>query len=340
MIRAWRWLQRCVLPVLAWLLCASATPLHAHESLPASLLLQEVEPQVFAVQWRVPQTQGQALQITPHLPADCTPLSEPLALAVPNARQSEWQVACKGGLRTGSISFEGLSLTLIDTLVRVAYLDGSVSSHVARARTPTVQLSQAERTGLDLGGYFVLGVEHILSGFDHLLFVLCLVMLAPHWLALLKNITAFTLAHSLTLALAALGLVHVPQAPIEATIALSILFLARELARPASSDGWTRKRTWAVAFAFGLLHGFGFAGALSQVGLPAGEVPLALLLFNLGVEAGQIAFIAVAYPALALLARWPLLQRRWLTPLPVYAIGSVAGMWWLQRMGLVLGAGA
>ena len=240
----------------------------------------------------------------------------------------------------GSITFDGLSLTLIDTLVRVAYLDGSISSQVARAREPTVQLSQAERTGLNLGGYFMLGVEHILSGFDHLLFVLCLVLLAPHWVALLKNITAFTLAHSLTLALAALGLVHVPQAPIEATIALSILFLARELARPESINGWARQRTWAVAFAFGLLHGFGFAGALSEVGLPAGEVPQALLLFNLGVEAGQLTFIAVAFPALGLLARWPLLQRRWLAPLPVYAIGSVAGMWWLQRMGVVLGGGA
>jgi hypothetical protein len=154
---------------------------------------------------------------------------------------------------------------------------------------------------------------------------------------LLKTITAFTLAHSLTLALAALGFVQMPQAPVEATIALSILFLARELARQNGTRGVALRRPWIVAFAFGLLHGFGFASALAEVGLPTDDVPLALLLFNAGVEAGQLAFIAAVYPLVLLGRRWQRPGSRWVAALPVYAVGSVAGFWWLQRMVAVVG---
>jgi hydrogenase/urease accessory protein HupE len=186
-------------------------------------------------------------------------------------------------------------------------------------------------------GYLLLGVEHILGGIDHLLFVLCLILLVPDLWGLLKTITAFTLAHSLTLALAAFDVVRVPQPPVEATIALSILFLARELARPGGEDGVASRRPWLVAFVFGLLHGFGFASALAQVGLPADDVPLALLLFNAGVEAGQLAFIAAVYPLVLLGRRWRPAGSRWVPALPVYAVGSVAGFWWLQRMAAVIG---
>ncbi|MES2047474.1 MAG: HupE/UreJ family protein, partial [Pseudomonadota bacterium] len=170
-----------------------------------------------------------------------------------------------------------------------------------------------------------------------LLFVFCLMLLVPNLLALLKTITAFTLAHSLTLALAALQLVQVPQPPIEASIALSILFLARELSRRNSAAGTAIQRPWAVAFAFGLLHGFGFAGALSEVGLPQGDIPQALLLFNLGVEAGQLAFVLGAFPLLLLLRCLQRLSSRWLGALPVYAVGAVSGFWFLQRMVPIFG---
>ena len=314
----------------------------AHENLPASLMLQEQGSHVFDVRWRIPQTQGKAPEIEPRFPADCATLSPPTELTAPGARLRQWQIRCERGLRSGaSIAFAGLPLAMVDVVVRVQYQDGSNESHIARTRQPTVEMGQApaEAQALEqaVGSYFGLGVEHILTGVDHLLFVLCLLMLVPNRLALLKTITAFTLAHSITLALSALQLVQVPQPPVEAAIALSILFLARELARTQTSTGLALQSPWAVAFVFGLLHGFGFAGALAEIGLPQGDIPLALLLFNLGVEAGQVAFVAAVLGVLALLRRWQQLWPRWAAPLPVYAVGAVSGFWWLQRMAPVLG---
>jgi hypothetical protein len=162
-------------------------------------------------------------------------------------------------------------------------------------------------------------------------------MLVPNLVALLKTITAFTVAHSLTLALAALNVVQVPQPPVEATIALSILFLARELALRNAGGSMAMQRPWAVAFVFGLLHGFGFAGALAEVGLPQGDIPLALLLFNLGVEAGQIAFVSAVVPLLILTRKLAVAWPHWSRTVLVYAVGAVSGFWWLQRMLPVLG---
>ena len=331
--------------LLLLLLAAAAGVSHGHENLPASLILQEQSSGVFDVRWRIPQTQGAAPEVMPVFPGDCASLSSPVEVAAPGARLRQWQVRCAQDLRGGArIAFAGLSLAMIDVIARVAYLDGEAETRIARTREPEVQFGQvggqgeAQRGGLapTVSGYFALGVKHILSGIDHLLFVLCLILLVPNVLALFKTITAFTLAHSLTLALAALGVVHVPRPPIEATIALSILFLARELARRDAGDGMAARRPWAVALAFGLLHGFGFAGALSEVGLPPGDIPMALLLFNLGVEAGQLSFVACVYPLLLLLRRvqiWP----RWASATPVYAVGAVSGFWFLQRMVPIVG---
>jgi hydrogenase/urease accessory protein HupE len=229
---------------------------------------------------------------------------------------------------------------MVDVLVRVAYVDGNHITAIARASTPEVTLGSEHSEALAVSGYFGLGVEHILTGIDHLLFVLCLILLVPSLSGLLKTITAFSVAHSITLLMSALQWVKVPQPPVEATIALSILFLARELARPPCANAMAFRRPWAVAFAFGLLHGFGFAGALAEVGLPQGDVPLALLLFNLGVEAGQLLFVAGVLPLLWLLRKWTLQalpRQTWTTALPVYAVGAVAAFWWLQRMEPVLG---
>ena len=179
--------------------------------------------------------------------------------------------------------------------------------------------------------YSLLGIEHILLGFDHLLFVLALLLLVPNMRMLLWTITAFTVAHSLTLAAATLGWADVPQQPVEAVIALSILFVAMEIVHwKQGHPGITRRWPWLVAFTFGLLHGFGFAGALNEIGLPEHAIPLALLFFNLGVEAGQLMFIAAVMLAWALLKRisWP----DWVWRVPVYSIGALAAFWTIERI--------
>jgi hydrogenase/urease accessory protein HupE len=181
--------------------------------------------------------------------------------------------------------------------------------------------------------YLVLGIHHILTGFDHLLFVLALVLIVPTFRRLLWTITAFTVAHSLTLAAATLGLVHVPQAPVEAVIALSIVFVAAEIVRGLQGRaGLTARAPWVIAFCFGLLHGFGFAGALAQVGLPPRAIPLALFFFNVGVEIGQLLFVGVVLAALALLHRVQSTRPKWVEALPAYVIGSIAMFWVVQRV--------
>lgn len=333
------------MPALQWcagvstlLACLWWSSVAAHENLPASLLLEEVEPQVFEARWRVPQTQGVVPDVTVQFPEDCQLRTAPVERAIPGARLTVWSVHCAAGLRNGAaISIAGLATPQIEAVVRVAYLDGRSESQVARPSRPVVTLGVARGEPIAVPGYLLLGVAHIAGGTDHLLFVLCLILLVPGLWNLLKTITAFTLAHSLTLALAALGFVRIPQAPVEATIALSILFLARELARPDGRSGVASHQPWLVAWVFGLLHGFGFASALSEVGLPDGDVPLALLLFNVGVEVGQLAFIGAVYPLVLLGRRSMLPVARWVTSVPVYAIGAVAGFWWIQRMAVVLG---
>jgi hydrogenase/urease accessory protein HupE len=286
----------------------------------------------------MPLSQGAAPVIRPVFPGDCIAQAAPIERTAPGVKLVQWQVRCNKGLRSDAvIVFDGLAVTLVDVLVRVSYLNGNIESQVARPRTPSVLLDANRSDGLEVSAYFGLGIEHILSGADHLLFVLCLILLVPTLTGLLKTITAFTLAHSLTLVLSTLGMVHVAQPPVEATIALSILFLARELTRKGASNGMALRRPWAVALLFGLLHGFGFAGALSEIGLPQGAIPTALLLFNLGVEIGQLVFVAMVYPAVKFVRRnftaWP----PWAIPIPVYAVGAVAGFWWLQRMVPIVG---
>lgn len=323
--------------LLMLVLLLGSRALLAHESLPASLLLVEQQPQEFSVSWRVPALQGgAALDITPQFPADCQVLQRTPARMAASSLISESRLHCSDGLRAAVIGFDGMAPTLINALVRVQYLDGHSLTRIASPAEPQVRLEREQQQTVDLAGYFGLGVEHILSGLDHLLFVFCLILLVRAPLALVKTITAFTLAHSITLAAATLGYVQVPGAPVEASIALSIVFLAAELRRPAG-QGLVSRRPWLVAFCFGLLHGLGFAGALNAVGLPQGDIPLALLLFNLGVEAGQLLFVAVVLAGLAMLRRlhkrWP----QWLQQLPLYAVGSLAGFWFLQRMSLLLG---
>jgi hydrogenase/urease accessory protein HupE len=242
-----------------------------------------------------------------------------------------WSARCPAGLAGHELSIDGLSSTLTDVLARYERLDGT--TQVARLTPSKVgfTVTNAEswhEVGLTYGA---LGVEHILPGIDHLLFVLALLLIVSGWRKLVATITGFTVAHSITLALATLGLVSVPQAPVEAVIALSILFVAVEIVYwRQGREGITRRKPWVVAFLFGLLHGLGFAGALTEIGLPEHAIPLALLFFNVGVEIGQLLFIAVVLAALPGLRYLPLPQWAW--RIPVYSIGALAAFWTIERI--------
>lgn len=341
---------------------------NAHEVRPAFLQLTERAPGEFDVLWKVPALGGAPLAgeeltqrqapmvevpkemksmpcgcpaptaaqlsrgvppIHPSMPKDAVNVALPHVERIFGAELKRWTIRVPQGLDGWEITVHGLPATMVDVLVRIALKDGRVSTHLLRPDAPSFVFN-ADDVGPPAGGYFILGVEHILFGIDHLLFVLALVLIVRGVPLLVKTITAFTVAHSITLALATLGYVHVPSAPIEATIALSIVFVASEILRRRRGEGGlTERAPWLVAGIFGLLHGFGFAGALSEVGLPANDIPLALLFFNLGVEAGQLAFVAVTLGVIALLQRVRLPE--WAPILPPYAIGAVAMFWVIQR---------
>jgi hypothetical protein len=272
------------------------------------------------------------LSLHPRVPAGCAAASEPMSFQANDAFVERMSIACRGGLVGRTIAIEGLAATMTDVLVRSIRTDGSVQVGRLTPSAPNFVPAASARPFEVAGTYTLLGVEHILRGIDHLLFVLALVLLVgDKWLPLVKTITAFTIAHSITLAAATLGWMHVAQAPVEAVIALSIVFLASELARRGRSEpSLTERHPWLVAFAFGLLHGFGFAGALREVGLPESDVPLALLTFNLGVEAGQLAFVAAVLLVLKFGRR--LSVPPWMHAVPAYAIGTIAMAWLLERV--------
>jgi hydrogenase/urease accessory protein HupE len=222
---------------------------------------------------------------------------------------------------------------MTDALVRVQFADGTQWTERLTPAEPAAVVPLRESAFAVARVYLVLGVEHILLGIDHLLFVLALLLVTRGTCMLVKTVTAFTVAHSITLGLATLGLVRVPTAPVEAVIALSIVFVAAEIVRSRSGrPGITARMPWLVAFMFGLLHGFGFAGALGEVGLPEAEIPVALLTFNLGVEAGQVLFIALVLGSVAALRAIQVHVPAWGQRAVPYAIGSLATFWVIQRI--------
>ncbi|MCA3572299.1 MAG: HupE/UreJ family protein, partial [Aestuariivirga sp.] len=249
------------------------------------------------------------------------------------AHFERWQVSCEGGLKGRTITIDGLKSTLTDVLARITWADGSVEVVRLTPEQPALVLKGAQTVWEVAQTYFILGVEHILGGIDHLLFVLALMLLIRDPWALVKTITAFTIAHSITLTGAALGYLSLPQPPVEAVIALSIAFVARELlVMKPGERRLSEAYPWLVAFSFGLLHGFGFAGALKEIGLPQADVPLALLTFNLGVEAGQLLFVAAIlalYRTASVMTRLPMAPIR--TAI-AYGIGTAATFWLLTRI--------
>jgi hydrogenase/urease accessory protein HupE len=303
----------------------------AHELTPALLSILERGSDRYEILWRVPSDEAPRNLMAPVLPGQ--PVQAREVRDDSEARYERWVIRVPGGLAGGEVRLAGAAGARTDALLRIAFLDGRVvHGRLSPGGAPFV-VPRHPRWWAVAGTYLRLGIEHILFGFDHLLFVLGLLVLARSKAALVRTITAFTAAHSLTLVLATLGVLHVPGPPVEATIALSIVFVAREILAPAGTS-LAARRPWTVALPFGLLHGLGFAGALSGIGLPAGEVPLALAAFNVGVELGQLAFVAAILLLLRLLAlrpaRLPLALRLGLG----YAIGAFATALCLSRIAV------
>jgi hydrogenase/urease accessory protein HupE len=327
---AWRGV--CLgLAVLAWAPSPSA---RAHEIRPALLDIDESSPGLFEVTWKLPGRGDRALGLEPILPDNLVLAAPPSVRQVPGAWVQRATYKSDGTPLIGQrISIRGLRALQTDVLLRVHLLDGSTHTAILRPNTPTFEIPARESKKEVALATWKMGVIHILEGFDHLLFLLALMLIVTGFWPLVKTITAFTVAHSITLALATLGVVHFPPAPTEAVIALSIVFLAAEVVRKRQGQVvLTERYPWAVAFGFGLIHGLGFAGALSQIGIPQNEVPLALLMFNLGVETGQIAFVMVVGFALAGIRRIPITPPQGAWRLAPYAIGGLAAFWTIQRV--------
>lgn len=320
-----------LIPFLLLLLSGVA---HAHEVRPAYFEIIEQRDGTYSLTWKQPSLAEARIAIDPQLPASCTPLGERNVEVADGAFVARWQVRCPGGLEGQTIRIAGLERTLTSTFVRTQLADGRAIAGVVQASEPSFQFAAARPV---LPAYFVLGIEHILSGIDHVFFVIGLILLVPAMWRLVGALTAFTVAHSITLGAAALGFAGLPQASVEVVIALSILVVGYEVVRAARGrTGLTSAVPWAVAFGFGLLHGFGFAGALAEIGLPQGAKLGALLLFNLGVETGQLMIVLLAVPIVRWIATRTAELRRRLQVGAGYSLGAAATFWMIQRVAAVL----
>ena len=320
--------------VIALVLFFSATVSFADEIRPGYLEIKESSQNIFSVLWKVPAKGDRKLSLRAQLPKNCKEITQPNSQLVNSAYIQRWIVTCEGGLLEKTLSISGLKSTNTDVLLRLEFIDGSSQSVLL---TPTKESFRIPATASSLqiiSTYTWLGITHILMGVDHLLFVFALLLIVNGKRRLLWTITAFTLAHSLTLAGATLGFINVPQQPVEAVIALSILFLAVEIVHGKQGrKGAAARWPWMVAFVFGLLHGFGFAGALAEVGLPQQAIPLALVFFNVGVELGQLLFVAAVLSVGYLLHKLKLPKLLdWSETVAIYSIGGLSSFWLFERI--------
>jgi hypothetical protein len=328
MPRSSAWLLGAVL-----LFVALPAPLRAHPLAPSLLQIEEVEAGRARVTWKTPVLRVPGSDLRPVLPPLCQASGEHSARQDGSAWIEQWRLDCPGGLIGSTVRVDGIAASKADVLLRIALADGRSFRRVLTTEEPSFQVPEKE-TPLDVArGYAGLGLQHILGGFDHLLFVLGLILLVPRRRLLLWTITAFTLGHSVTLSAAVLGFVHIPPRPVEVLIAFSILLLAGELARGEEAPPTLMRRfPWMMAFTFGLLHGLGFAGALAEVGLPDDEIPLALSSFNVGIEVGQVLVVAVVLAGRAALAPWIARLPARTALVPPYVIGTLAAFWCIERV--------
>jgi len=330
-------MNRALVLVLAGLLGLQAAVAHAHKLAPSLLALQEKDAGEFAVSWKTPRFASTPVPIQPELPAECTDTSGREWQYEGTGVRIDWHIRCSEPLTGKLLRVSGLGENQSAALVRIEWADGVVVQGMLNAEAPQYRVPERPRPLQVALDYARMGIEHILKGIDHLLFVLGLVLLVAGRRRLIWTITAFTVGHSITLALAALGYVRYPVDVVEFAIALSIFVVAVELSREATDAHWLRRRPWLAAGVFGLLHGMGFAGALLEVGLPAGDIPLALLTFNIGIEIGQLAFVFAVLLFGMLWQRLP--PSRWagVQWVPVYVIGVLSAYWCIERGGAAFG---
>ena len=310
----------------------AARALFAHEVRPGYLELRQTAANTYAVLWKVPAVGDMRLSIHPRFPENCNPAGDVASYHASDSYTERLTLACPGDLNGGTIAIDGLAATMTDVLVRIERADGAIQVARLTQSVPALVVDASPGRLQVARVYSVLGVEHILTGVDHLLFVLTLIIITRGGWKLVKTVTAFTLSHSITLTAATLGFVHVPQRPVEAVIALSIVFVAAEILRMRRGiKSITISAPWMVAFSFGLIHGLGFAGGLSDAGLPPAHIPTALLFFSLGVESGHFLFIGVVLSLIALVRRARIPFPRWTELVPPYAIGAIAMFWVIQR---------
>jgi hydrogenase/urease accessory protein HupE len=330
---------RYFLLLLSFLLVVMNVPAGAHESQPGTLEIKQLAANRFDVTWKAPIYYGQPHPARLRLPANWQDIVQPTERRMADSIVFRRVVDVGSGSIEGTVlRFPGLESTITDVYVRLTRLDSTMMTAVVRPAKPYVELRGERSWYATAGEYIGLGFNHILLGVDHLLFVLGLLLIVQGRMMLFKTITSFTVAHSITLAVATLGFASVPLPPLNAAVALSILFLGPEIVRSwRGESSLTIRYPWIVAFAFGLLHGFGFASGLSTTGMPKAELPWALLSFNIGVELGQLAFVfvalALAWSFRTLEIRWP----RWALAMPGYTVGSLGAYWTIQRTVLLIG---
>jgi hydrogenase/urease accessory protein HupE len=307
---------------------------NAHEMRPGYLEIRETATDTYDVLWKVPAL-GDDMRLGLYLrfEDDVRNVTEPVSGFIGSAHTQRMRIQRENGLIGTTITIDGLDATYTDVLLRLERANGVEITHRLTPTSPSYVVQAEPGHGQIALTYIMLGVEHILLGIDHLLFVLALLMIVANFKKLVATITAFTVAHSITLALAALGFVSMPGPPVEAIIALSIVFVAAEIVRGRQGIAvLTARVPWIVAFTFGLLHGFGFAGALSEIGLPQSAIPLALFSFNVGVEIGQLLFVSGVVVLYSIGKRIQPVPPAWAWRVPTYTIGGVAAFWTIDRI--------
>jgi hypothetical protein len=319
--------------LLAFLAIVAVAPAAAHEVRPAYLAIEEDAPGEFNVLFKTPMRGDMRLDLSVAFSGKVENLTPIVSRTTGDAMVQTWRLRAIEPLAGQSIVIDGLPTTLTDALLRVGFADGNTFVERLTPASPQATIPDSQSSLEVAVTYLGQGIEHILFGFDHLLFVAALLLIIGDWRVLLKTITAFTVAHSITLTLATFGLVTLPSGPVEALIALSIVLVAAEAVRMRRGEtSLAINFPWIVAFAFGLLHGFGFAGALRELGLPQGDIPLGLFSFNVGVEIGQLIFVAAVLATLRGIRPLFAMPKQGFTA-AAYAIGIIASFWVIERVG-------
>jgi hydrogenase/urease accessory protein HupE len=318
---------------------ASLAGAAAHEVRPAYLDIREETPGVFSVLLKTPMQGDARLALSAAFSGKVDTLTPMVSRPTGNAMLQTWQIRAVEPLEGQAVSIDGLENTMTDALVRIEFLDGYIWLDRLTPGRPGATIPVTQSSWTVAKTYIVSGIEHILFGFDHLLFVAALMLIVRDWRMLVKTVTAFTVAHSITLTFATLGWATLPSAPVEVMIAFSIVLIGAEIVRMERGEtSLTITWPWVVAFVFGLLHGFGFAGALVDLGLPRGDIPLALFSFNVGVELGQLMFIAAILAIVAVARQFFTIPRQAVIA-SAYGIGTMAAFWGVERLDAMLRAG-